>query len=283
MVTPKRIQPRVVTNSVVGSARDIDVLESIAWARFLTTDQVQRLHFPSRRTAQRRLRALLDHGLVRAALQGEDALHKTNLYTVTAQGADRLVEAGVGDEGSMRPGRVPRLQKLKHALVVRDVFVEFRLAEQRGVFDLVDFRFEEDLAGEPLFRAARLIPDGLARVRHGGTDETLGVEVDLGTETTTTLRSKIVAWRSVLPHLGWSSVVFVVPGQTRAATCTRLATEAGVSLAVVHADALCGHLGARTRPLFAPAVRDARIASDAQVGGTAQVTGSGSTAFRAIR
>jgi hypothetical protein len=211
----------------------MEALSDIAWAGVLSTRQVCRIHFPSRRRAQRRLRALLDHGLVRAHLQGE-ALHRENVYTLTSLGVDRLIERGAFPDGPPRPFRVPRPQKFAHALAVREVFVAFRSAEREERLRLTDFRFEEELAGGWLGRDAGLIPDGLAVVESGGSEQVLLVEVDLGTETTTTLRAKLAAYRRAfecgLGFLGSATTRLLVAAvsETRGATLLRLSAESGL-------------------------------------------------------
>lgn len=163
---PKRIRPRALTLSRVGSSRDTRVLGDIALSGMLTTGQIERLTFPSRRRAQRRLRAYLDHGLVRAHLQGE-AMHRDSVWTATAAGLEFLAERGAGVEGA-RPYR-PRVrsQKLSHALLLREVTVSLLLAERAGLLELDDLRHDDDLASEPVFVAAGLVPDGYALLKIG--------------------------------------------------------------------------------------------------------------------
>ncbi len=192
----KRCQPRPGKRSVVGSARDLDVLQSLGWAGFLTTAQIARLHFPSRRTAERRLRALLDHGFVRCLLQNGH-LHRDNVHLLTPLGAERLSEERCLDPETVKPRRIPRPQKLRHALAVRGVFVEFVLAARLPGFEVEDLVFDEDLATHSAFAVHHLVPDALASIRVVGIAATIAIEVDLGTETTTTLKKKFESYRRV--------------------------------------------------------------------------------------
>lgn len=163
---PKRIRPRAISRSRVGSARDLRVVGDLALSGMLTTGQIERLAFPSRRRAQRRLRAYLDHGLVRAYLQGE-ALHRDSVWTVTESGLEFLADHGAGVE-STRPYRPnTRSRKLSHGLLVREVTVSLLLAERAGLFELRDLRHDSELGGEPAFAAAGIVPDGLAIARVG--------------------------------------------------------------------------------------------------------------------
>ena len=230
----KRGQPSPDTSSVIGEGRDLDVLASIAWAGLLSTSQIERLHFPSRRRAQRRLRALLDHGLVRAHVQGE-ALQRENVYTATPLGIDRLVEGGFFASGAPTPARAPRAQHLPHALAIRDVFVAVVLAERTGQFQIESLQFESELRGEPVLAAAHLEPDMLLSLARAEAVGLVGVEVDRGTETTTTLRAKFEAWRRVLSTTGSrrgferATLLVTAPRETRAVTLRRLLGEAGLA------------------------------------------------------
>lgn len=230
---PKRVRPNVDAQSQVGGERDLRVMEDLAWAGVLSTAQVERLHFPSRRRTQRRLRALLDHGLVRAHLQGE-LLQRDNLYTLSQLGLDRLVEEGAFPDGAPVLARVPAVPKQRHVLAVRDVFVAFRAQEQAGRFSLTDFRFEGELAREPAFKDHGIIPDALAVVSTGGSEVSVLVEVDAGTETTTTLKAKFAKWREAFGSrhgvfgaaTTWLAVVALREGRRR--TLGRLVEEAGL-------------------------------------------------------
>ncbi|MBI5536579.1 MAG: replication-relaxation family protein [Deltaproteobacteria bacterium] len=224
----KRARPNPDSRSIVGSSRDLEVLESIAWAGFLSTRQVQALHFPSRRTTQRRLRALLDHHLVRATMQGE-ALQRDNVYTITPAGVELLQETRGLDNA--KPHRVPRLQKLRHGLAIRDVFVAILLGERAGTLRIADVRFEEDLTRVPEFVALRIVPDALLEL--GGQDlPAVAVEVDLGTETIATVQSKIVSYARLLAagvHMGSGRrvcLLVVARTEARRLVWSRLLAEA---------------------------------------------------------
>jgi hypothetical protein len=248
----KRVAPSPVPHGTPTATRDVDVLASVAWAGFLTTAQVERLHFPSRRRAQRRLRVLFDHGLLRAHLQGE-SLHKDNVYTLTSRGLDLLVEHGRIEEDAVIR-RLPRPGKLRHAVAIRDVFVALVLAEEEDVLDLEDFRFEEDLASEPVFKAAGLIPDAIVLERRDDDISATGIEVDLGTETRATLSAKCTAWARLLAHpaavfgAARARLLFVAEREGRRSTIAKVLTDAQALAAdvVLFAD-LRAHLR-RSRP-----------------------------------
>lgn len=276
----KRIRPKPGARSRVGAPRDLDVLWSLAWAGYLSTSQLRTLHFPSIRTTQRRLRALLDHELIRAHLQGE-ALHLENVFTIGPLGAAKLCDAGVPNA---RPSRKPRNQKLAHSLAIRDVFVAHRLLERSGHFALHDFRFDNDLTNEPVFRDAHLVPDAVGIVERAGCRRMVGWEVDLGTETTATVRAKLTTWRGLLHGpLRGARLVLVAVSASRAQTLSRLALEAECAVAVVHAGELVEILPKIVDAAFEQPVRAERIGKAAQVLDLTNDTSDDSLAFRAIR
>jgi len=164
---PKRLRPERPSRAVLGSERDLRVLSELAWAGMLTTGQVERLCFPSRRRAQRRLRALLDGGLVQARLQAE-AMHRDNLWTLTRHGIEFLTDRGKlsASLAPLRPN--VRSQKLHHALAVRDVATSLLVARDRGLLEVRDLRLDSELVSEPTMIVAGLVPDGLAEIRLDG-------------------------------------------------------------------------------------------------------------------
>ncbi len=277
------------SQTVGGGPRDLEVLGSIAWAGVLSTDQVQRLHFPSRRTAQRRLRALLDRGYVRAHLQS-DALHFANVYTATALGLERVAETGAYPDGIPSVLSLPRRGKLPHALAVRDVFVAFVSAEREGRIRLLDFRFDSDLAREPEVRDAGVVPDALASVAGTIAEESLCVEVDRGSETTTTLRAKLQRWADALTSgrglFGSAGLLlFVVQRQGRCSTLDRLVADAGLGerCRVLLQDELPSFLlGRYPRGGYAAPVRAARTSAPAESQAFRPVGELAATAFRPL-
>lgn len=189
---PKRLRPRGGQGTRTGSKRDLDVLAEIAWAGFLTTGQIERLTFPSRRRAQRRLRALLDAGLLRAHLQG-DAMHRDNVWGLTPRGLEFAVERGGVGTGTKLSRPNVRSQKLAHAITIRDVAVGFLVAERRGLLALHDLRLDEELANAPIFRAVGIIPDGLAVIECDGVRRTILWEVATDAQPLAQVRAKIRA------------------------------------------------------------------------------------------
>jgi hypothetical protein len=205
-------------------SRDVDALRSIAAARFLTTTQVSTLHFGSSvRVAQRRLRALLDLGLVTCSMQNE-LLHRPSLFRATRRGLEELADRGLS-HGTER-GRLPKPGKLRHSLAVRDVFVAAKRLEARGTWQDVEVRFDSGLTRDPILQAARLIPDLALSVRTEamGARRLVLVEVDLGTEPLATLFAKMDRYdelRAQAPPYASAEVLFVLTRMGRKMRLTR--------------------------------------------------------------
>ncbi len=280
MIGDARIRPRPQPRSIVGSARDLDVMRSLSWAGYLSTRQVARIHFPSRRTAQRRLRALLDHQLVRARLQGA-ALHLENTYTLRPAGVARL--ESVGTVGAS-VGRLPRPQKLLHGLAIRDVFGSFLVAERAGALKLRDFRFDGDLTTDAIFRAAGIVPDGWADLHIENRRLAVGCEVDLGTETKRALAAKLTAWRELLRHreFGDTVLLIVIDREGRRQTMDHLLTETECPARVVLLRELMNDEVGVFHQLFAPAIRAACTTLPPIVVSEQGVAGAGPPAFRIV-
>lgn len=222
------------------------MLSEIAWAGFLTTRQIERLFFPSRRRAQRRLRVLLDQGLLRARLQG-DAMHRDNVWTLTPRGLDLAVERGGVEKGTKLPRQNVRSQKLAHAIAVRDVAVGFLVAERQGLLLLHDLRLDDELANAPLFHAAGIIPDGLAIVECEGVRRTILYEVATDAQPLAQVRAKLRALARLLladfPAFRDAAliVIAIVETEARRETLARFVASEFVDLPIrvaLHAEVI---------------------------------------------
>lgn len=212
--------------------RDLDALATLAWAGVLTTQQVARAGFPSIRVAQRRLRALLDYGLIASTLQG-DSRHRDNLHVVSRKGRELLRDKSLFAEGVPRSG-FPRPGKCAHVLALRDVFVDLLNAERSGAFRIVDMKFDRDLSRLDPFRRHGLIPDLLLEVETGGLRRAVGIEVDLGTEPFRVLESKVARWRLVLASGDVNELLVIATSARRRARLAAHTHEDTIS--VVDAD-----------------------------------------------
>ena len=182
--------------------RDREILRSLDEYRLLTTEQVQRLHFPSAQTTLRRLRRLETERLV--ARQRSLAL-ATQAVTLTTRGAAVLRNGDDHAEAFRRaPGRPTRLPGeffLRHTVAVNDFRIALKLdaclrhdvellgvvadAERSAAGPAVQPRavLAESVAfeGERGERLAH-VPDLAFGLRRDGRQALFLVEVDRGTE-----------------------------------------------------------------------------------------------------
>ena len=182
--------------------RDRSILRSLAEYRQLTTEQLERLHFPSAQTTLRRIRRLEVAGLVlRRRCDGVP----TQLVSLTPLGVSKLTgsePSGAGVAGvTRRPASLPSTYFLRHQLEVTDFRIALALSvEQRPEVDLLDVLADTDrtarapgsqpralltetvtLGGE---RGERLshTPDLAFAMRRGDRQAFFLVEIDRGTE-----------------------------------------------------------------------------------------------------
>jgi hypothetical protein len=123
--------------------RDRAILRSVSSFRLLTTEQLERLHFPSSQTTLRRLRKLETAGLL--VRERSDAL-PTHVVTLTRQGAAALRDGGdASDSGRERLVRLPGAYFLKHLVEVNDFRLALELnARQRTDLDLLGVLADTD-------------------------------------------------------------------------------------------------------------------------------------------
>ncbi|MFI5298621.1 MAG: replication-relaxation family protein [Polyangiales bacterium] len=262
----KRTKRFTDATTIAPTSRDVEAMLSLAWAGLLSTSQLQALHYPSKRIAQRRLRALFDAGLVRVHVPSQ-RLSDESTYTLSPEGIELLEARGLVDDESIEPARAPRLQKLAHTLLCREPFVMLCLAEHAGRLRLLDYQFDHDLARATAFTKLGVLFDGLAVVQRGDRKVALAVECDAGTETTTVLRQKCEKLKTVMPGVptlvaaASAQVVFVVLTERRRATIVRLVAETALGAARVVLRADFAPLLARGYPfgVFVRAVRAERI------------------------
>ncbi len=181
------------------SQRDLELLVSIGRHRFLTTRQVEALHFADHaspvsgaRTARRVLRRLCQCLLISPLgrrVGGERAGSAAYVWRLASAGQRLLVREGLAAH-SRRAGQEPGQHYLFHCLAVADVHVALRAAERQGRFELARVQLEPDCwraylgsAGERL----RLKPDLFVITRTAEFQDHWFIEVDRGTESTVTV------------------------------------------------------------------------------------------------
>jgi hypothetical protein len=170
--------------------RDIWLLEVLAKMRFLTTRQVAKLAFRgSRPAAQKRLRKLLDAGMVRVWVRD---LAKDNVYGLARRGAG-ILGASDGQHGA----RVPRGLEgnLDHLLAINQVRISIALGLDVAGGELVWWRSDWELRGR---LRSRLVPDAVFAVRWEGKDQAFALEVDYQSRSSRTFLGKLIGYASLM-------------------------------------------------------------------------------------
>ena len=189
--------------------RDEWILEALAKMRFLTTDQIAELGFQrSRSAANKRLRKLLDAGLVQVWVE---SLAAPNVYGLTRAGARLL-----GDARDQTPIAVPRSLEgnLAHLLGINQVRISLAIGLEATSGTLGWWQSDWELRAR--FREA-VIPDALFAVNWGdGVSSTFALEVDHATRSSRALVAKLLRYRSLLSRgrglYGLEEVVTLVVG-----------------------------------------------------------------------
>jgi hypothetical protein len=181
--------------------RDIDVLVSLYKYRYLTSSQIQRLHFPSQQTANRRVRALEDDNYVGAAyVPGIDE----RLVMLRRKGADvvaerlRVVVEKLGWKKKQEMPKDPYF--VRHFVAVNDFRITLTaLCEERDDVELLGFIPEYEGTRTPKGIVKKYIrdvvsdiqrldekvthtPDGVFVLRKADKAALFFLEVDRGTE-----------------------------------------------------------------------------------------------------
>jgi hypothetical protein len=151
--------------------RDGWILESLGKLRFSTTRQLADLHFGgSRSAANKRLRKLLDGGLVRAWVRD---LADDNIYALDRRGA---VLVGGGESEAPPPSVVRGLDRnLEHLLAINDVRLGLALGLGKVGGELAWWRSDWELRSS--FRE-RLVPDALFAIQSGEDEQVFALEVE---------------------------------------------------------------------------------------------------------
>jgi hypothetical protein len=176
--------------------RDIQVVLAVHEYRVLRRDQIQRLHFPSRNTANERLKRLYQHRFLERRWlpveYGQGAGQA--IYLLDQRGADLAADRQGVDRGALgwsQARNQVRLLFLQHQLMVNDARIAFALAAQRAGYRIERWLGQEALAAHPdrvpivtangSERRLALIPDGYFVLNLGNRRSHFFLEVDRGT------------------------------------------------------------------------------------------------------
>jgi hypothetical protein len=182
------------------SARDREILATVARFRAMSGEQLQRLFWPDGTPATRA--RLARHGLARLSDLGVLAPLARRVGGVRAGSRGRCFAVGLAGqrllakEGSNRRARHPHTpgeRYLAHTLAVAHIYVELMEAERQGRADLLAFDPEPACWRTYLGPfGARLVlkPDAYVKLGIGDYEFSWLVELDLATEALTTIERK---------------------------------------------------------------------------------------------
>lgn len=203
--------------------RVLDLLLSLrALGAARTSDLMAVSAQPSRNSANKLFRRLLDAGLIAADVA---SLTDENAYCLTAKGWDAVVDRFPGARELPRP---PRKEPTPHRLMIAAVWT--RLARDVRANDTMVLAAWPEEALRPL--GAPVVPDALFRLTDTvrGAVEVVALEADAGTEPAAFLRKKAESY-AALPLSGGLfgyrgfRVAWVVPDAARAKSLARAVGE----------------------------------------------------------
>lgn len=174
------------------TARDGRILLALAKMRFLTTSQLARLYFGGSRSAtNKRLRTLMDQGLVRVWARN---LSEENLYSITRAGDREIQKTTEGRDHAPSPPRGPD-GNLDHLLAINEVRVSLAVSLPRVRGMLTWWRSEWDLRA---VGPSRLIPDALFSIRwEDGQEHSFALELDNATKSIGGFLKKMLRYEAV--------------------------------------------------------------------------------------
>jgi hypothetical protein len=205
MTTPRTTKRVLAALSAELSARDKAVLHSVAAHRFLTTNQLERMHFTDhatplaaaricRRVLQRLHQQRILHRLERR-IGGVHAGSTGFVWSIGVAG-DRLLQQETG-AGVRRRQHEPSTTFLKHTLAVAEAHVQLTEASRDRRFDLIAVDLEpacwRTLPGSA-GSTQRLRPDLYVVTGKGDYEDCWFVEIDCGTESLPRLLRKCAAY-----------------------------------------------------------------------------------------
>lgn len=218
--------PRKPAPRLRRSRRDLLVLRVGSKLRVFRNLEVVPLLFPSLVVATRRLRRLLDAGLLTCTVE---ALHESNRYALSGKGA-RLLENEAGAEPT--PPTTTR-RGPHHFVLTRFWSLLAHACHTTQSTRLVRFSFEWELTPAHLPTLTSYRPDALFVVRAGPVEHGVVLEADRGTEPPSTVALKVTAaCRLIATHSPIAGVVvhqllILVPSERRARAIAKAVGHGG--------------------------------------------------------
>jgi len=185
--------------------------------RAVRTSDIARLFFRNKRTAQKRLRRLLDGAFTRPIVTD---LAAESRWTLTRAGHAVLEEASDDPVAPFRSAPRADARHFAHHDLLVAVWVSVALGARRSDASLLAFRPEWALRSED--PEAPLVPDALILLQKGNGELTLALEADCGTERPPILASKVARYNALTeagsPLFGArpDAVLFVTSTERRA-------------------------------------------------------------------
>ncbi|GAA5126123.1 replication-relaxation family protein [Haloechinothrix salitolerans] len=177
--------------------RDRAIVETVKQLRVATGAQLERLHFTdlaesSRPVIRRRVLARLVRLRLLVTLKrrigGVRAGSAGLVYALDTAGQRLTTNPGAG-KPARRPW-TPSARFLGHRLAASELYVQLREAELRGGVEVLRFLAEPD-SWQQTATLGLLKPDAYALVANATVEDAWWIEVDQGTESLTTLASKL--------------------------------------------------------------------------------------------
>ncbi len=169
--------------------RDAWLLEALGKMRFLETRQLARLAFGgSRWAANKRLRKLLDGGLVRVWVRD---LARDNVYSLTRAGAGHLAERSDGEMAWTIPRGLEG--NLDHLLAINEVRISLALGLAEAGGEITHWRSDWELRA---LSRGRIVPDALFALGWAGDghSQTFALEVDNATRSPRRFLAKLLKY-----------------------------------------------------------------------------------------
>ena len=193
--------------------RDVRLVVSVHQHRILRRDQLQRLHFPSKNTANARLRRLHAHGyLARRRLPVEDGQGSSQyLYMLASRGAQLVADrlgVDLAEIGWKRSQNHASSLFLDHTLMVNDVRIAVELAARRQGDRVQRWITEDELKRSPdrvqiepergRSRRVALVPDAYFCLAFGQRRAHFFLEADRATVPNRRWAQKVLAYLAYL-------------------------------------------------------------------------------------
>jgi hypothetical protein len=230
--------------------RDVQVILGVYQYRVLRREQIQQLFFPSKNTANERLKRLYQNGLLERRWLPIEYGQGTSqaIYLLAERGADVVAQQLGIDRGKVNWRQAHNGVGsffLEHALLVNQIRITFAVSAEKGGFAIDKWVTEEELkaahdvveittAGGTRRRIA-VIPDGYFILNLGDKRAHFFLEVDRATEANKRWAQKVQAYQvytqsgKYTERFGTRSlrVLTVTTGEKRLANLKRATEEVG--------------------------------------------------------